>query len=215
MKRSLMLFMVILSVLILKNSSIAGGLGIAIPFGFGSTDYDLYQADASKFGVNFIFDTNVAKKSLFNYRLNAGVEFFSHEYSMTDDYGYLYSYTEHNEGIRIVTDHTFGFGIVKSSVVRLWMGPNVRVGFVAADESGICLGAGITALGLNFNFGPVFTLGLEVGYQYYADLYFDDVVSNEYEDYSDYYQGSSTGLNNIFSVKLSFLFRIHDTYEDF
>ena len=215
MRTSIVSFFIFSFILIFSTSLSAAGLGIAFRYGTGGVDYDLYDGDANHFGINFVFDSNVAKRSVFNYRLNAGVEFFEHKYDVNYDYGYLYYGTETNEGIRIVTDHTFGFGIVKTSVVRLWMGPNVRFGFVAADESGLCLGAGITALGLNFNFGPVFTLGLEAGYQFYADLYFDDVVSNEYvEDYY-LYESSSVGVNNMFVVKLSILFRIHDTYDDF
>ena len=214
--RKIYVFIMLVGLLVIISHSLrAAGLGIAFRYGVGSVDYDLYDGDASHFGINFVFDSNVAKNSVFNYRLNAGVEFFEHSYDATYDYGYLYTETEYNEGIRIITDHTFGFGIVKSRVVRLWLGPNIRFGFVSADEAGLCVGAGLTALGLNFNFGPVFTLGVEAGYQFYADLYFDDVVSNEYvEDYY-LYEGSSSGANNMFVLKISILFRIHDTYDDF
>ncbi len=215
MRTSFISFFIFCLIIIFSTSLYAAGLGIAFRYGTGSVNYDLYEGNTNHFGINFVFDSNVAKRSVFNYRLNAGVEFFEQDYDVTYDYGYLYYDTEYNEGIRIITDHTFGFGIVKSRVVRLWLGPNIRFGFVAADESGLCVGGGLTALGLNFNFGPVFTLGLETGYQFYADLYFDDVVSNEYvEDYY-LYEGSSTGLNNMFFLKVSILFRIHDTYDDF
>ena len=198
-----------------SSSLFAAGLGIAFPYGTGTTDYDIYEADASHFGINFVFDTNVAKQSVFNYRLNFGVEFYNHEYDYSGyDYYYGYSYYGSGsvEGVKIVTDHNFGFGILKSRVVRLWLGPNVRVGFITGDDTGITLGAGLTALGLNLNFGPVFTLGLEAGYAFSADLYFDDVIY-EYNGYYD--ESSNAGLNNLFVAKLSILFRIHDTYDDF
>ncbi len=216
MKYNGFLTLLISSVLIIRSSLFAGGLGIAFPFGTGKTDYEIYEADASHFGINFVFDSNVAKNRVFNYRLNFGVEFFNHEYEY-DYYDYYWDYntwgTGSVEGIKIVTDHTFGFGIVKTSVVRLWLGPNVRFGFIAADESsGISLGGGLTALGLNFNFGPVFTLGLEAGYLFNVDIFFDDVI---YEETYYYYESSSAGLSNMFVAKLSILFRIHDTYDDF
>jgi hypothetical protein len=216
MRNSIFSMFVICFVTLFGISLYAGGLGIAFPFGTGSTDYDIYEADASQFGINFVFDSNVAKRSVFNYRLNFGVEIFNHEYEY-DYYDYYWDYyvygTGSVEGIKIVTDHTFGFGIVKTSVVRLWLGPNVRFGFIAADESsGISLGGGLTALGLNLNFGPVFTLGLEAGYLFNADIFFDDVI---YEDTYYSYESSSAGLSNMFVAKLSILFRIHDTYDDF
>jgi len=218
MKKSILTMTVICLVILVCPSLYAGGLGIAFPYGVGSTDYDIYEADASHFGINFVFDSNVARDRVFNYRLNFGIEFFNHEYEYDyydSYYGYYYWGTASNEGLRIITDHTFGFGILKSRVVRLWLGPTVRVGFVTGDDaSGISLGAGITALGLNFNFGSVFTLGLEAGYMFNADLYFDDVIYEE--DYYSYYDyGSSTGLNQMFVAKLSIIFRINDTYDDF
>ena len=127
MRTSIVSFLVFCFVIIFSNSLYAAGLGIAFRFSSGSVDYDLYDGDASHFGINFVFDSNVAKRSVFNYRLNAGVEFFEHEYDVDYDYGYWYTGTEYNEGIRIMTDHTFGFGIVKSRVVRLWLGPNLSL----------------------------------------------------------------------------------------
>lgn len=215
MNKSFLSTFIISCILLFSSSLFAGGLGIAFPFGFGTTDYDWYEADANHFGINFVFDTNVAKRSVFNYRLNFGVEFFNHEYDYgySDPWGeYSYYYSYSHEGVRIVTDHAFGFGIVKSRVVRLWMGPNVRFGFLAGDEAGITLGGGITALGLNFNFGPVFTLGLEAGYLFNADIYFDSI--DEIDTYYDY-DTIDSGLNNMFVVKLVILFRINDTYDDF
>ena len=213
MKKSLLSSLVVGCIILFSSTLFAGGLGIAFPFGFGTTDYDWYEADANHFGINFVFDTNVAKRSVFNYRLNAGVEFFNHEYEQYYDDGYFsyYNYYSH-EGLRIVTDHTFGFGIVKSSVVRLWIGPNVRFGFLAGDEAGLTIGGGLTALGLNFNFGRVFTLGLEAGYLFNADLYFDSI--DEIDTYYDY-DTIDSGLNNMFVVKVLILFRINDEYDDF
>ena len=80
MKKSLLSSLVVGCIILFSSTLFAGGLGIAFPFGFGTTDYDWYEADANHFGINFVFDTNVAKRSVFNYRLNAGVEFFNHEY---------------------------------------------------------------------------------------------------------------------------------------
>ncbi|MEJ2054621.1 MAG: hypothetical protein P8X42_11945 [Calditrichaceae bacterium] len=223
MKKYALILLVLGCVYAPVSTVMAAGLGISFPSAFGTTKYDNYDADASQFGINFIFDTNVARNSLFNYRLNFGVEFFNHDFSFEYEYfNYDYYITDYatysgtHEGIRIVADNTFGFGIVKSPVIRLWMGPNIRFGFIAGDETGITVGAGATILGLNFNMGRVFTLALEAGYLFDADIYFDSRYVEFYsyeagtwvEDYSD------TGINNLFTIKLSILFRIRDNYEN-
>lgn len=224
MRTSILSIFIFCFIIILSTSLYAVGLGIAFPYGTGNTDYDIYDADASQIGINFIFDTNVAKQSVFNYRLNVGVEFFNHDWEYEYYYyDYYYGYSSYdylygtNEGIRIVTDHTFGFGIVKSRVVRLWLGPTVRFGYITGDYAGITLGGGLTLLGLNFNMGPVFTLALEAGYLFDADIYFDGVEIDEYSYNAGtwVYESSDAGINNMFVAKLSILFRINDTYDDF
>ena len=224
MKRPVHFVLITICILSFTTSNYAAGLGIAFHSGFGQTTYNDFDADASQFGINFIFDTNVSKNNIFNYRLNFGIEFFNHDFTYEYSYyDYYYGMTFYDyydgsfDGLRIVTDHTFGFGIVKSSVIRLWMGPNVRLGFIAGDNAGITLGGGLTILGLNFNMGSVFTLALEAGYMFDADIYFDSIY-NEIYNYnagSWFEYNEDSGLNNLFVAKLSFLFRIHDTYEDF
>lgn len=43
-----------------------------MPVYLGTVDYDQYECDVSNIGINFVFDTNLSRNSLFNYRLNAG-----------------------------------------------------------------------------------------------------------------------------------------------
>ena len=59
------------------------GVGMYIPLGIGKSahtidrdaDPDLkFDYDTSYRGLGFVFDSNVAGKSTFNYRLNAGIE---------------------------------------------------------------------------------------------------------------------------------------------
>jgi len=199
----------------------ASGLGIAIPIGFGKTDYDWYKADAIQGGFCFIFDTNVARKSLFNYRLSVGLESFNHDYMYdiliydwnTDTYVPGQANGE-RKGSRIVTDHAFGFGILKSSIIRLWMGPTLRFGFMPGKHPGLTIGVGITALGLNFNLGSLMTVAFEAGYSYALDSYFDPIDTRY--DYDTYYLEDSIdkGLNSMFIAKLSVLIRLHDVFDE-
>ena len=217
MHKSLLSTLAISCIILFSSSLVAGGLGIAFTFGFGTTDYDWYEADANNVGINFVYDSNVAKRSLFNYRLTASIEDFKHEYEFDeyyDPYIFNFGYSDSHAGRRFVTDHAFGFGIVKSSVVRLWMGPNIRFGFVVTgNNSGYTVGAGLTALGLNFNMGRVFTLALEVGYLYNTDQYSDSIDEHYYIN-SDIYESIDSGSSKMFVVKLFILFRINDTYDD-
>ena len=211
--KNFLLFKMILCILILNvYSSYSSGIGIAVPAFFGTIDYDQYKCDVNNIGINFILDTNVSKDSFFNYRLNAGIEIFSHKY--TDSY-YNDYYEEIRQekgthtGLRIVTDHNFGFGIITNPSFRIWLGPNVRAGFVSVNEKiGISLGAGFTAIGANYNIGSLLTLSLEAGYLYSLDFYFLPIDWTP-DDYS-----IIGGLNSLFFTKISILFRTSDEYDN-
>ncbi|MEJ2545147.1 MAG: hypothetical protein P8Y99_13855 [Calditrichaceae bacterium] len=200
MKKALLFFLCLIFVFVMSNSIYAVGLGIYTPYAIGGTDYDDFSTDSDHFGIGFVFDTNVAKRSFFSYRLHVGYESFSHTTEYQYYYfGYWYWRTIDYEGSRLVIDNTFSFGLMRTRVVRLWLGPMVRVGVVNTDEvlgDGFVAGAGITVLGLNFNMGPVFTLGLDAGYLFDVDIYDNDV-----------------GFNHMFQVKLSVIFRIADRYD--
>lgn len=197
--------------LMLPQQGNAFGIGIYVPvFGAGGGtvseidsdfDFDYDMNYAGGFGI--VLDSKVAKNGLFNYRLNIGLINGADD---TEDYKYY------------VIDNTFGFGIVRTRFVRLWLGPQVRLAYMDYSEessygtfsvSGVGFGIG-PVLGANFNFGPVFTVGLDLGYR--ISSY---VGSTEYE-YEEYSYGSDsadyTQSENIFFVNLSLIFRIGDVF---
>ena len=197
MKKSLLFCLCTISIIFFATSTaFAVGLGIYTPYAVGGADYNDFGTDANHIGIGFVFDTNVAKRSFFSYRLHVGFESFSHDY----EYQYSYYYNGYrywawrsgsNEGTRFVLDNTFSFGLMRTKVVRLWLGPMVRVGIVNTDEDlgdGFVAGAGLTVLGLNFNIGPVFTIALDAGYLFDVDIY----------DYDD-------GFNHMFQAKLALI----------
>jgi hypothetical protein len=210
--KKFLLFKMTICILLLNiYSSYGSGLGIAVPAFFGTIDYDEYKCDVNNIGIDFILDTNVSKNSLFNYRLNAGIETFTHKYTDTyydDFYDELRKEKGSHTGIRIVTDHNFGFGIITDPSLRIWLGPNVRVGFVYTNSKpGISLGAGFTAVGANFNIGSILCLTLETGYLYSLDFYLLQHIDTTPDDYFIY-----GGLNSLYYAKMSVLFRNEEDY---
>ncbi len=210
----LMVLVMGMMLLTLPQRANAFGIGVFVPvYGTGGgtytwddegneTDYDLSYSG----GFGIVLDTKVAKKGLFNYRLNLGYHKATHTYNDYDVEDFKY-YT---------MDHSFGFGIVKTRFLRLWMGPQLRLAYMnyeISDDSGTYsqygLGFGIApVLGANFNFGKVFTVAMDLGYRfssYAGTAEFD----GSYYDTNDFTKSSQT-----FFVNLSLIFRIGDYYED-
>jgi len=206
-----------LILIVAPKESNAFGIGIFVPvYGTGSgtytlsnfdtqTDYDFDYAG----GLGIVLDTRVARNGLFNYRLNLGFYSASQSYS-TDEYNTSY------DGFKFyIMDHTFGFGIVKTRFMRLWVGPQLRISYMNYEltdtfgtESQYGLGYGLApVLGANFNFGSVFTVAVDMGYRFgsYAGSWEYD---GSYYDSSDF-----TRSENQFFLNLSLIFRIGDSYE--
>jgi hypothetical protein len=175
MKKYVLLSLVSVLLMAFSGNVFAVGLGFSgtLEYGDGNweletqSDQTLYDddGDVGRFGVGFVFDTAVAKDKLFNYRLNATVTGLNVELDNTGG--------AEAELVGLVVDNTFGFGVLRNEKVRLWVGPRVRVGFLAGDtddfdingESDVAVfefGVG-GAFGANFHVGPTVSLGLETG----------------------------------------------------
>jgi len=198
------------------------GLGMYIPLGAGESDHTIdrdfvfdteFEDDSSYNGFGFVLDTNVAGKSTFNYRLNVGFE--NGEYDLDTNFGNNSRSVDYE---RIVADNTFGFGVVKTENVRLWVGPQIRVAYLHIDEArrwgqneelnalGIGLGP---AIGVNFHLGPTVSLGIDSGYRitkYYGS--FDANDNNEHDDDDPEYDSDDREVY----VNFSIIFRIDDMY---
>jgi len=150
--------------------TLEGGSGddweIESPNGVSRDDYD---SDVGRLGVGFVLDTAVAKDKLFNYRLNAALLGLDIELDNPNITG-----KGEAELVGLAFDNTFGFGVLRSEKVRLWLGPRVRVGFYVGDTDDFStsqdddvavaeFGVG-GAFGANFHVGPTVSLGLETGF---------------------------------------------------
>lgn len=141
------------------SSSFAIGLGFTSVSGSetwdnnntsGSTDHDV---DAK----GFMFDTNVAKNRLFNYRFT-----YQNEENKQSNGDFKF------KGYTIAND--FGFGAFRNQWVRLWIGPRftttaydkVTIGGVTrgTDVVGIAYGP---VIGINVNFPQVVSLSVTTG----------------------------------------------------
>lgn len=183
----------------------AVGLGPYIEHTSGSGEYEEYSEsiDIDTKGFGFVFDSNVTKPQVFNYRLHIGYS----DFDIPGDY----------DGDRITIDNTFGFGIINNENLRWWVGPHLHLNYSnwdmpiggsyyekdSVDFFGI--GAGVVT-GMNFHLPKVVSICPELGLRYQYN------VSDTYEEYS-YYDSSSYEQDFsydevVFFVKVNLLFRL-------
>ena len=202
MKRILLMFLCLGMVLSLgATDASAIGLGLGIDMGSGDADVTIdglpagtNDIETTDFG--FVLDTNLSGDSTFNYRLTlaaAGMEFKDTSFDSLN-------------GITIVND--FGFGIVKNSNFRLWMGPELRLSWLdQTTDSGseldlFSFGFG-PVIGANFNIGSTVTLSLTGAYIFHT------TNGEYYSSFSGWwYDFESDGENLILGAHL--LFRLNE-----
>ncbi len=156
------------------------GLGVYGNYSAGRSYWDFKNSGStdenhSYYGGGVVFDTAVARDSLFHYRLGIGYDKVVHDsYS---DFGDL-------KLNRIVVSNTFGFGIFRSEDTRLWLWPQFRVSENWGEDkySGVWydlyFGRGVfkekdsydffradlaLVFGANFNLPGKISLGIEFG----------------------------------------------------
>jgi len=158
------------------------------------------DAERSFFGFGLLLDTAVAKDTLFNYRLQLGIASGS---ISIDGAKYIKSI--------FMTDyhmyHSFGFGIVRTDGLRLWIGPQLGLGqargsYSYAGKSGMkyietfaSIGA---VLGLNAHVSERVSLGFTGG----ARNNFTEVNYSTDNDLHFVYNGSNGGLEVFGDVAL-------------
>jgi hypothetical protein len=211
---SVVTFLMVICLFFYSPSLHATGLGIQIPsIGSGSAHYEVDwdndgttedDLDISHVGFGFVLDTRVANPGVFNYRLNLNYE--NADLGNEDQWGDGFS--------RFAIDNTFGFAVLQSPVVRMWLGPQIRIAYMKFSQDNYysevnSIGfAFAPVLGANFNLGSVVSLCPELGYRfsfYVGSLTFDEEYMNE--------EGTWTMNNNEFFLRFNILFRINDYYD--
>ena len=178
------LVFLILALTLEGGEALALGLGPYLGYEYGDITLkpeDFHGKDkdfsANHFVFGFLLDTCTARDKLFNYRFNMGVDIVN----ATPDQP-IYGYRDAETGYGVDMKHTFGFGIVRTSAVRFWMGPAIKYYINAyldtPEDDIVSFGAGGgLELGVNIHFGGGFSLGISGGYlthYVFADLGDDD-----------------------------------------
>ena len=188
------------------------GLGGYFSVGSGSGEWDAEDEDDNEWdietddtgsGFGFVLDTAVAKDRVFNYRLNIGYERKDYE----DENGN----TLEIDNFVVVND--FGFGVVRTPQIRLWLGPELKItsGSGEIDNNDdfevdlVSVGIG-PVVGLNVHVGKLVTLGFKTG------LLFESIVGKGEDDPRDY-TVDYTGDDTYFYFNFAIIFRINDVYK--
>jgi len=196
MKKLCMILMLVFSTVCIASNAFAFGLGLYGTGGGGT---------ATNFGGGFWLDTCLADDSIFNYRMSFGVD--------TNDYSGI-----SQKGARLHLFNDFGFGVVRNSYMRLWLGPQLLVAGVFSGAKGVNVGLGL-AVGLNINVGDYVSLCIEGagrGMVYYRNYTSTEpnipyiMATGKYavEDIDH----SESDIGGGFTFSIGVMFRINDRY---
>lgn len=156
--------MVLLFGVIGEEPAEAGGIGGSFSYnrsGAELEDVDDVWADldteTDSVGLGVVFDSNLAQDRLFNYRLNASLEFVDQEVGQA-------GLENQVQGTSFSFDQTFGFGFIRTPDVRVFVGPSLHLGIGGIDDH-------IRVQGNRFSYEQTtFTAGLgpELGINYHV-----------------------------------------------
>lgn len=167
----------------------AAGIGFYVGGGTGSGDqtsgsgfFETTDDSSNSFlGIGFALDTNVLnRKSVFNYRLNAGYE------SMNTEEDFTNTQIDWNG---FVIEQDFGFGGKPGGKVRLWGGPCLRlsyhVGTDQIDNDYSVYGIGIgPVVGANIGVAKSVAITVRTGFLFNGYAGDSDRVSGSIVDFS-------------------------------
>lgn len=150
-----------------------------IPFNPGRTQRDFEQHMG---GFQFVYDTNVARDEVLNYRVRVGFRVGERKYDdkqdvrvprRTDDEDpdeETISFEQDEESLWGFTFHqTVGYGFLRDERYRVWAGPSVRLNVdwhsptTNLDVINVAFGAG-PELGINYHLSDRISLGLTATY---------------------------------------------------
>lgn len=193
----------------------AAGMGVYVPLSVGQTmsitdspdyapdqDFDFKFDPSAGFGI--AFDTNIGKNKLFNYRL--GLEVMKQKVDTVDGFSCT---GDCSFGTRVNMVNTFGFGVLRTQTVRLWVGPRINIAYDydTGDYGYARVGYefGIApAVGVNVNLGRVVSLAADLDYRFAVA---GGAYDNDFGD-SGTYSGRTTGA----TARFYLLFRFGENF---
>jgi hypothetical protein len=153
--------LVLLSLLLFALPTSAGGIGGSFSYSDGDgevDDVDDFFADldtsADYFEVGFTYDSNLASDRLFNYRMSANLQLVDQELSFGPISGDI-------EGTGFSLNQLFGFGLVRTKNVRIFVGPTIHLGVTVFDDE--VAGIDIEELLIVAAIGPEVGMNLHIG----------------------------------------------------
>ncbi len=189
--------------LLLCLSSSAQAFGVGAYFEYGRVDGEIdflgnndVDFDADQFGVGVVFDTNLAKDSLFNYRGTFGYRSSEHTFDT-----FLNDLELDAGGFEM--NHLFAIGIIRTKHVRVFIGPAIRVGIDVFDtDSDIDLvnvdfGIG-PELGMNLHLARHLTVSPWIAYQYHYLVQAVDIDGVGDDSYDGYEHVVKAGFSILF-----------------
>lgn len=178
--------------------------------GSGTFEWDSdgieFDVDSRNAAVGFALDSTT-DHSIFNYRLNIGIE----RQDLEDEYG------DTLEMGGIVFDNVFGFAMVRQQNFRWWAGPLVRIGFYSGETDDYYdtygdrsktevdlfeFGIGV-ATGINLRVGPHTLLAPSAGIRFIGAS--GTGTFKNFDLHTQYDDDLSGGMTNFF-VNFSLLF---------
>ncbi|MBY0398774.1 hypothetical protein K2X89_00630 [Myxococcota bacterium] len=121
--------------LLASESAGAGGFGGSLSYTRSQSkldDIDDFWADlnteSDEVGFGLVFDTNLARDRLFNYRLNASLAFVDEEVGQA-------GLENQVQGTNVSLDQTFGFGFIRTPSLRVFVGPSLHLGVGRIDDN--------------------------------------------------------------------------------
>ncbi|MFC1849414.1 hypothetical protein ACFL27_04310 [candidate division CSSED10-310 bacterium] len=186
----------------------AFGLGYNVPLAVGSADWDndTYQNeqdyDTEHVGFGLVIDTNLAGDHVFNYRFTLSYQRVNHEKKISFwESGAERSITLEKEFEGYEFGHTFGIGVLRTPIIRFWLGPEIRFARYEIeeqfedDDNFYGFGIGPT-FGLNINPGSLITLSVKTGYMMMS--YIGDELNDE----------------ELLFLNFGLIFRIRDSFQN-
>ncbi|HEB32572.1 MAG TPA: hypothetical protein ENI15_17145 [Spirochaetes bacterium] len=221
MKTISLVGLLLLVLMLVSTQAMAVGIGIYGGLGKASNarvrNADLKPTAATEeshmlAGLGFVLDTAVAKNQLFNYRLNIGFE----KWNWGDDT--LQNITT-AEPLRFGIYNTFGFGIIRTRLIRFWLGPQLgltlftepatKTGtfldlFQLTDNNGAFGSTLGLATGVNINIGEKFTVSIDGGARRWTYRYLNANPTQ---------LGERRARTHEYYGNVSVMFRINDVYQ--
>jgi hypothetical protein len=206
LKKTFLILAFAIGLFFCSESLYAVGVGFYGNFYSGLT-FGKYNNSHWAIGGGLVVDSNLAKDSLFNYRLELGCDWFNMSWYPGPTAAY---YTDACS--KLSSTHYFGFGIVRTQNIRFWIGPQIEIsGIFGQYHNGMFGGVGL-ALGTNFNVNDQITFSMVISlravgamiYGTYQVISSSGALESNSKSFG-FYGGSG-------KISLACIFRINDTF---